>query len=170
MLDQARDLQAGGLAALIERRPRGEGQPARRFLTPEQRRLFDETQRVMSLLEGFSDWVMDEVGAQVLPNVRTIRDRFEARRSAAPRHLDRLVARVTGLDLKLEQYRRGEKFVVGCRRSRRHARRSTLLWSGPGRCPRERRWPILRRGCNASRRRRWHFQTGHTHVRQLSTA
>ena len=30
---------------------------------------FRETQLVMSLLEGFSDWVMDEVGAEVLPNV-----------------------------------------------------------------------------------------------------
>ena len=34
------------------------------LMTDEQRRLFRETQAVMSLLEGFSDWVMDEVGAR----------------------------------------------------------------------------------------------------------
>ena len=38
-------------------------------MSPEQRELLRETQLVMSLLEGFSDWVMDEVGAEVLPNV-----------------------------------------------------------------------------------------------------
>ena len=31
-------------------------------MTDEQRRLFRETQAVMSLLEGFGDYVMDEVG------------------------------------------------------------------------------------------------------------
>ena len=37
----------------------------------------------MSLMEGFSDWVMDEVGEQVLPDVAGIRRRFEARRASA---------------------------------------------------------------------------------------
>ena len=47
---------------------------------PSSGRLFRETQLVMSLMEGFSDWVMDEVGAEVLPDVTGIRRRFEARR------------------------------------------------------------------------------------------
>jgi len=136
VLDQARDLQAGGLAALIERLKQARDNPITALLTPEQRKLFDETQRVMSLLEGFSDWVMDEVGAQVLPDVQSIRDRFEARRSQRRGAIDRLVARITGLDLKLEQYRRGEKFVSGVAQiGGREA--IDALWSGPSALPTE---------------------------------
>ena len=69
------------------------------FMSPEQRGLLRETQLVMSLMEGFSDWVMDEVGEQVLPDVAGIRRRFEARRSQRRRGVDRIIARLTGLDL-----------------------------------------------------------------------
>ena len=41
-----------------------------RLMTDEQRRLFRETQAVMSLLEGFSDYVMDEVGRDLVPGRR----------------------------------------------------------------------------------------------------
>ena len=43
-----------------------------RLMGDEQRRLFRETQAVMSLLEGFSDYVMDEVGADLVPDVERI--------------------------------------------------------------------------------------------------
>ena len=39
---------------------------------PEQKALFRETQAVMSLLEGFSDYVMDEVGRDLVPDVARI--------------------------------------------------------------------------------------------------
>ncbi len=39
----------------------------RGLLHPEQLALFREVQAVMSLMEGFSDWVMDEVGAELHP-------------------------------------------------------------------------------------------------------
>ena len=136
VLDQARDLQSGGLSALIDRLRDAKDNPLAALLTPEQKRLFDETQRVMSLLEGFSDWVMDEVGANVLPNVGTIRDRFEARRSQRRGPFDRIVARLTGLDLKLEQYRRGERFVSGVAAA---GGKSAIdaLWAGPENLPTE---------------------------------
>ena len=51
-------------------------------MTDEQRRLFRETQAVMSLLEGFSDYVMDEVGRDLVPGRRA--DQREVPR-AAPR-------------------------------------------------------------------------------------
>ncbi len=136
VLDQARDIQSGGFGALLERIRLARENPIAAFLTPEQRRLFEETQRVMSLLEGFSDWVMDEVGAQVLPDVSMIRDRFEARRSARRGRLDRLVARLTGLDLKLEQYRRGERFVSGVA-AVGGSPAIEALWSGPWALPSE---------------------------------
>ena len=113
-LDEANAFRTNGLRHLLQRwrSVAAEGSLSG-FMTPEQRGLMRETQLIMSLLEGFSDWVMDEVGDQVVPNVRDIRRRFEARRAQRRKGLDRLVGRLTGLDLKMEQYRRGERFVAG---------------------------------------------------------
>ena len=136
VLDQARSIQSDGLGGLIRRLREAQDNPLAALLTPEQRRLFDETQRVMSLLEGFSDWVMDEVGAQVLPDVGSIRSRFEARRSQRRGAFDRIMARLTGLDLKLEQYRRGERFVAGVAAAGGQPA-ITALWSGAWALPSE---------------------------------
>jgi coenzyme F420 biosynthesis associated uncharacterized protein len=134
VLDQARSLQAEGVGPLLRRLREGNGNPLASLMTEEQRRLFRETQLVMSLLEGFSDWVMDEAGEQLVPNVGLIRQRFEARRNQRRRGIDRLIARLTGLDLKLEQYRRGERFVSGVAGAGgKPALR--LLWSGPHALP-----------------------------------
>jgi putative hydrolase len=103
-------------------------------MSPEQRGLLRETQLVMSLMEGFSDWVMDDVGEQVLPDVAGIRRRFEARRGQRKRGVDRIIARLTGLDLKLEQYRRGERFVAGVYAAGGEAAIGHL-WDGPGSLP-----------------------------------
>lgn len=113
-MGEARELQTGGARHLLRRwrAAAAEGSIAG-FMSPEQRGLLQETQLVMSLMEGFSDWVMDEVGEQVLPDVAGIRRRFEARRRQRRRGIDRIIARITGLDLKMEQYRRGERFVAG---------------------------------------------------------
>jgi coenzyme F420 biosynthesis associated uncharacterized protein len=136
-LGEARRLQRHGVRHLARRwrAAAAEGSLAG-LLSPEQRRLMAETQRVMSLLEGFSDWVMDEVGAEVIPDVADLRRRFDARRRQRRGTADRIVARLIGLDLKLEQYRRGERFVAGVWRSGgevalRH------LWDGPAALPSE---------------------------------
>jgi coenzyme F420 biosynthesis associated uncharacterized protein len=76
----------------------------------EQRRLFRETQAVMSLLEGFSDYVMDEVGRDLVPGVERISARFHERRERRT-PFERAILRLTGMDLKLEQYKKGEAFV-----------------------------------------------------------
>jgi coenzyme F420 biosynthesis associated uncharacterized protein len=134
-LDDARTLQRGGLRTLAGRwRVAAREGSIAGFMSPEQRGLLRETQLVMSLLEGFSDWIMDDVGHQVLPDVTRIRDRFEARRSARKRGIDRLVARLTGLDMKLEQYRRGERFVAGVHRAGGEAA-IARLWDGPASLP-----------------------------------
>ena len=134
MLDQAKLIQADGIVGLIKRLREASENPILGLLGPEQRKLFEETQRVMSLLEGFSDWVMDEVGTELLPNIPVIRERFEARRNQRRGTLDRLIARLTGLDLKIEQYRRGERFVAGVA-SAGGREAVKLLWAGPSSIP-----------------------------------
>jgi putative hydrolase len=90
----------------------------------------------MSLLEGFSDWVMDRVGAEFIPNVTDLRRRFEERRGAPRPAFDRLVSRLTGMDLKIEQYRRGERFVAGVA-AVGGPTAVARLWDGPTSLPSE---------------------------------
>jgi len=104
-----------------------------RLMGEEQRRLFRETQAVMSLLEGFSDYVMDEVGRDLVPDVERIRARFDERRTRRTA-FERSMLRLTGMDLKLEQYKKGEQFVRAIAEARG---RDALnrLWDGPASLP-----------------------------------
>ncbi len=113
----------------------GDGHWLERLLPDEQRRLFRETQTVMSLLEGFSDHVMDAAGRDLVPGVETISRRFHARR-ATRSPMERAILRITGLDLKMEQYARGERFVAAVERTAgpEGLRR---LWDGPETLPRD---------------------------------
>ena len=106
-----------------------------RLMTDEQRALFRETQAVMSLLEGFSDYVMDEVGAELVPDVEQIRARFDERR-ARRTPFERAMLRLTGMDLKLDQYKKGEVFVRAIAQARGPAA-LVRLWDGPESLPRE---------------------------------
>jgi coenzyme F420 biosynthesis associated uncharacterized protein len=101
-----------------------------RLMTDEQRRLFRETQAVMSLLEGFSDYVMDEVGRDLVPGVERISAKFHERRQARRSPFERAVMRLTGMDVKLEQYRKGEQFVSAIAAAGGPAALNRL-WSGP---------------------------------------
>jgi coenzyme F420 biosynthesis associated uncharacterized protein len=79
-------------------------------MTPEQRAIFRALQALMCLLEGYSNHVMDAVGRDLLPSYRQMKDRFESRlKKKGP--AERLFAKLTGLDLKMEQYQLGERFV-----------------------------------------------------------
>jgi coenzyme F420 biosynthesis associated uncharacterized protein len=105
------------------------------LMSPEQRALFRETQAVMALLEGFCDHVMDEVGRDLIPDVETISRRFHERRGERQAS-ERAILRLTGMDLKLEQYARGERFVAGIAAT---GGRAALLrlWEGPETLPRD---------------------------------
>jgi len=135
----SRDARGFGREALsgLGRALRGEGGGERwmeRLMGEEQRRLFRETQAVMSLLEGFSDYVMDEVGRDLVPGVERISAKFHERRSRRT-PFERAMLRLTGMDLKLEQYKKGEIFVRAIAKAggplalRR-------LWDGPESLPR----------------------------------
>jgi coenzyme F420 biosynthesis associated uncharacterized protein len=105
-----------------------------RLMGEEQRRLFRETQAVMSLLEGFSEYVMDEVGRDLVPDVETISARFHERRERRT-PFERAILRLTGMDLKLEQYKKGERFVRAVADARGPAA-LRKLWEGPETLPR----------------------------------
>jgi len=133
---------AGGLGGAGALRLAGRLRDVRRegvtagLLPPEARAGFREVQRMMSLLEGYGDWVMDHAGAELLPDVARMRQAFEGRRARRRTGLDRLVARLTGMDLKLEQYHRGERFIAGIVRDGGDGA-LRRLWSGPDVLPTE---------------------------------
>jgi len=143
-LERQLDLFASASASLPREAVRGFGRALRgagrghwleRLMSPEERHLFRETQAVMSLLEGYADHVMDSVGRELLPEAETISARFHARRARRTR-LERAVLRLTGMDLKLEQYARGARFVAAVEA----AGGSTALrrlWEGPEGLPRD---------------------------------
>jgi coenzyme F420 biosynthesis associated uncharacterized protein len=103
------------------------------FMTDEQRRGFREIQAVMSLLEGFGDYIMDEVGRELVPGVEEISSRFHARRDQRT-GFERAMMRITGMDLKMEQYRKGEEFVASIARGGGPEALRTL-WHGPETLP-----------------------------------
>jgi coenzyme F420 biosynthesis associated uncharacterized protein len=103
------------------------------LMTEEQQQIFQKLQALMCLLEGYSNHVMDVVGSSILPTYPFMKRRFEARRQNRSM-AEQIFARITGLDLKLEQYVLGEKFVnrlvgeIGIDRFNR-------VWDGPPTLP-----------------------------------
>jgi len=110
--------ESGGLMDRVrEALQGGEGHWLERIMTPGQRETFNKTQALMSLLEGYSNHVMNAAGARILPNFTEIHDRFE-RRGERRGALERAIMRITGLDLKMEQYAAGERFADAVIRER----------------------------------------------------
>jgi coenzyme F420 biosynthesis associated uncharacterized protein len=85
----------GGLAALVQ--------------TREQRHLMEEMQAAMAMIEGYSEHVMDAIAEGAIPEHERLRAAMDARRRSrsAP---ERIVERLLGLDIKLQQYRLGKLF------------------------------------------------------------
>jgi coenzyme F420 biosynthesis associated uncharacterized protein len=79
---------------------------------PAQRAVLDRVTAVMSLVEGHAEYVMDGVGPDVVPSVRTLRKRFAQRRKGRG-PLDRVLRRLLGLEQKMKQYADGRTFVGG---------------------------------------------------------
>lgn len=78
--------------------------------TPQDRETMSHLTAVMSLLEGHANVIMDGVDASVVPSVKTIRRRFEARgKTRTP--LEKFIRKLLQLDVKAAQYRDGQKFV-----------------------------------------------------------
>ncbi len=76
---------------------------------PEQREILARIQAFMSLVEGYSNFVMDGVGKEILPTYQEMKETF-ARRRDSKTGAERFIEKVLGFDLKLQQYRIGELF------------------------------------------------------------
>ncbi len=97
--DPARLVEAfreGGLAALVQ--------------NPEQRALMDDVQAAMSVIEGYSEHVMDAIAAEVIPAHEELREAMDRRRHSrsAPQ---RIIERLLGFDVKLRQYEQGKQWA-----------------------------------------------------------
>ena len=78
--------------------------------TPKDRETMSHLTAVMSLLEGHANVIMDGVDSSIVPSVKTIRRRFEARgKTRTP--LENFIRKLLQLDAKAAQYRDGQKFV-----------------------------------------------------------
>ncbi len=125
-----------GIKVFVDRaRTKGEDQGTwlEAIMTPEQRALFQKMQALMCIIEGYSNHVMNAVGRELLPNYERIARRFEARQRQRTT-AEQLFARMTGLNLKMEQYRLGEIFIDTIAKERGHDVARTV-WDGPESLP-----------------------------------
>ena len=102
-------------------------------LSGRQRRIVEKIQACMSLLEGYSNLLMRQVGRETLPQWRQIDAQLRARDKSRSL-LTGIILRVLGLGLKLEQYRLGDRF---CQEIDRTYGRAVLdlAWESPARLP-----------------------------------
>ena len=98
-------------------------------LTEGQAEALGRIQALMTLMEGYSNHVMRATGRTVIPGYEALERRMKAReqvRGASSRVLNRLL----GLDLKLEQYKIGEAFVEAVVEAR-GLEFMNAAWQGP---------------------------------------
>jgi coenzyme F420 biosynthesis associated uncharacterized protein len=100
---------------------------------PRQLELIRELQATMTVIEGYSEHVMDAIGERLDPAYARLRELADARREEQGR-LEAIVAWLLGLDMKLRQYRVGKRFAD------RVAERTGIeglneVWREPGALP-----------------------------------
>ena len=100
------------------------------LITPPQQELAHQIESLMALLEGYTEWVMEQVGSELLPEFSKIREGLN-RRKAERSSVERLLEGLLGIDLKPAQYRQGERFV----RAVVGADQLSKLWESPATLP-----------------------------------
>jgi coenzyme F420 biosynthesis associated uncharacterized protein len=76
---------------------------------PAQWKVMRQVQGTMSVVEGYSNLVMNELGGKLLAGFDRLEEAYR-KRSSGKSPLEVLIWKLTGLDLKLQQYRNGEAF------------------------------------------------------------
>jgi coenzyme F420 biosynthesis associated uncharacterized protein len=96
--------------------------------------LMRRLQVTMSIVEGYSEHVMDAVGVELGPDYAKLRARVERNRDQRGL-LEGLISRLLGLDLKMRQYTQGKAFCDEVA-ERRGIETLNRVWSEPGAMPR----------------------------------
>ncbi len=99
----------------------------------EQRRIKPVLEALTSTIEGYVDYVMDEVGGQLIGSYGQLAEALRRRRVEANKG-DRFVERLFGLELSQRQYDRGEAFVRGIAQ-RQGTDGVQRLWAGERELP-----------------------------------
>jgi putative hydrolase len=74
--------------------------------TPEQRPILEAIQALMAFVEGYAEFVVGQVGAELLPDLESIRAGVRRRR-AEPTESETMLDRLLGLEMS------GEHYVIG---------------------------------------------------------
>ena len=122
-------LKGVGMYVERARQRRPDGAWIEALMTPEQRAIFDKMQATMCIIEGYSNHVMNAVGRQLLPTYAEIAQKFALRQQQRTM-AEQLFAQITGLSVKMEQYRLGEAFIDAVVSERDHAT-VRRVWRGP---------------------------------------
>lgn len=125
----------GGAASMLFSRavPPEEKNPVYLLASDEQRRTLNEIQALMAVVEGHGNFVMDSIGARVIPSLERMRGVFDRRREQT-RGVQRAIQHVIGLEMKLRQYELGQRFCEAVAR-RRGAQALSRLWISPQHLP-----------------------------------
>jgi coenzyme F420 biosynthesis associated uncharacterized protein len=110
-----------------------EGDLATLIVGPERRAALDAMQAFMAVLEGYAEHVMDEVGAEILPNLPELRGAMDRRRRDRSGLL-RIFEKLIGMDMKLRQYELGKKFCDAVAKAGGIAALNRV-WEGPAQMP-----------------------------------
>ncbi len=135
MLGRQGELQArlGAAVRDIQRGRLSQSGWLRLALSPRQVHTLEQIQALMTVLEGYCNHVMHATGSRLIPGYAHLARRMRVRERAQGSWV-RLLTRLLGLDMKLEQYRIGEAFVDEVVR-RRGVTFASRLWQGPAQLP-----------------------------------
>jgi coenzyme F420 biosynthesis associated uncharacterized protein len=124
LLDQLIETSAGGIDGarlrslarrLVTSDPREtvrkllRGEAARLLAGPEQAELMERLQAVMAVIEGYAEHAMDHSAPERAEDLAQLRQQLEERR-ANRGGLGTVIARLLGLEMKMQQYRLGKAF------------------------------------------------------------
>jgi putative hydrolase len=103
-------------------------------ILPAQWRVMRQVQATMSVVEGYSNLVMNRLGSKLLPGFEQLEHAYRER-STGKSPLEVLIWKLTGLDLKLQQYKRGEAFCQAVV-DKHGLAVLNRVWDGPDSMPR----------------------------------
>lgn len=105
----ARRLAEGAKKVVTRSVPEEERNPVYLLASDEQKKVLNDIQALMSVVEGHGNYVMDAIGAQVIPSFERMRKTFDKRRDQT-NLLQKVINNAIGLELKMRQYELGQRF------------------------------------------------------------